>query len=205
MRRENSKLRTSVYRKPVHTDRLLDQCSYHPTCHKATSVRTLTRRAHLVCDSRNSLSRETKHLQPHGNRVAHKPITTLRQLLTNVKDKVEPKDRQEAVYKIKCCDCPATYVGETGRNLNTRLTEHRRATKNGDNKNNIAEHHLQTDHRIDWDSAECISFSTDYYQRLTLESWFTNLEQCQQLPASYKRLINNKQNKLHKQTNQTHD
>ena len=115
-------------------------------------------------------------LQPHDIRVAHKPITTLRQLLTNVKDKVEPKNRQGAVYKIKCCDCPATYVGETGRNLNTRLTEHRRATKNGDNKTNIAEHHLQTDHRIDWDSAECISFSTEYYQRLTLESWFTNLE-----------------------------
>ena len=38
-------------------------------------------------------------------------------------------------------------------------------------------------------------YSTDYYQRLTLESWFTNLEQtplnrCQQLPAPYKRLIN---------------
>ena len=34
----------------------------------------------------------------------------------------------------------------------------------------------------------------DYYQRLTLESWFTNLEQMplnrrQQLPAPYKRLI----------------
>ena len=61
--------------------------------------------------------------------------------------------------------------------------------------NNIAEHHLQTDHRIDWDSAECVIYSTDYYQRLTLESWFTNLEQtplnrCQQLPAPYKRLIN---------------
>ena len=37
---------------------------------------------------------------------------------------------------------------------------------------------------------------SDYYQRLTLESWLTNLEQaplkrCQQLPALYKRLINN--------------
>ena len=34
------------------------------------------------------------------------------------------------------------------------------------------------------------------YQRLTLESWFTNLEQtplnhCLQLPAPYKRLIDN--------------
>ena len=33
-------------------------------------------------------------------------------------------------------------IGETGRNLNTRLTEHKRATRNGDIKNNIAEHHF---------------------------------------------------------------
>ena len=40
--------------------------------------------------------------------------------------------------------------------------------------------------------------STDYYQRITLKSWFTNLEQtalnrCQPLPAPYKRLLNRKQ------------
>ena len=79
-------------------------------------------------------------------------------------------------------------------NLNKRLTEHKRATRNGGLNNNIASHHLQTNHRIDWDFAECIICSTDYYQWLTLESWFTNLEQtplnqCQQLPALYKRLI----------------
>ena len=231
-----------------HTDRLLDQSSYNPTSHKATTIQTLTRRAQLVCDSTDSLTDETNYLnndfsknncnadfvrrntykptehnatnanptpvttatilyiqgtsetiarilQPYNIRVAHKPITTLRQLLTNVKDKDEPNDRQGAVYKIKCCDCQATYIDETGRNLNTRLTEHKRATRNGDLNNNIAEHHLQTNHRIDWDSAECVIYSTDYYQRLTLESWFTNLEQtplnrCQQLPAPYKRLIN---------------
>ena len=76
-------------------------------------------------------------------------------------------------------------------NLSTRLTEHKRATRNGDVNNHIAEHHLQTKHQIDWDSATCITYSTDYYQRLTLESWFTNLEQTplnrsQQLPAPYK-------------------
>ena len=88
----------------------------------------------------------------------------------------------------------ATYIGETGRNLNKGLTEHNRVTRNGDLNNNIAEHHFQTNRRIDWDSAECIIYSTDYYQQLTQESWFTNLEQtplnqCQQLPAPYKRLI----------------
>ena len=63
--------------------------------------------------------------QPYNIRVAHKPITTLRQLLTNVKDKDEPSDRRGAVDKIKCCDCQATYIGETGRNLTVRRTEHK--------------------------------------------------------------------------------
>ena len=120
---------------------------------------------------------------------------TLRHLLTNVKDKDEPNNRQGAIYKIECSDCQASYIGETGRNLNTRLTEHKRATRNGDVNNHISEHHRQTNHRIDWDSAKCLTYSTNYFQRLTLESWFTNLEQtplnrCQQLPAPYKQLIN---------------
>ena len=43
-------------------------------------------------------------------------------------------------------------------------------------------------------SGERFEQTTDYYQRLILESWFTNLEQTQlnrsqQLPAPYKRLI----------------
>ena len=123
-------------------------------------------------------------LQPYNIRVAHKPITTLRQLLTNVKGKGEPNDRQGAVYKIKCCDCQASYIDETGRNLNTRLTEQKRATKNGDVNTHIAEHHLHTNHRIDWDSSECVTYSTDYYKRLTLESWFTNLEQIPLRPTN---------------------
>ena len=91
---------------------------------------------------------------------------------------------------------------ETDRNLNTRMTENKWATKNGDVNNHIAEHNLQTEHQIDWDSVTCITYSTDYYQRLTLESWFTNLKQTplnrsQQLPTPWKRLIDKiKQNVL---------
>ena len=48
-----------------------------------------------------------------------------------VKDKDKLEDRQGVVYKIKCCDCQATYNGEAGRNLNTRLTEQKRPTRNG--------------------------------------------------------------------------
>ena len=114
--------------------------------------------------------------------------------MTDAKDKDKLQDRQGAVYEIKCCDCQASYIGETGRNLSTRLTEHKRATRNGDVNNHIAEHHLQTKHQIDWDSATFNTYSTDYYQGLALESWFTNLEQTplncsQQLPASSNDLL----------------
>ena len=67
----------------------------------------------------------------------------LRRLLTNVKDKNKSEDRPGTVYKIKCADCQATYIGETGRNLTTRLHEHEWASKKGDLNNNLAEHHLK--------------------------------------------------------------
>ena len=83
---------------------------------------------------------------------------------------------------------------ETSPVVQLRLTEHKRMTRNGDVNNLIAEQLLQTKHQIDWDSATCIAYFTDYYQRLTLESWFTNLEKTplnrsQQLPAPFKRLV----------------
>ena len=59
---DNNELHTTVYRKPMHTDRLLDESSYNPTSHKATTIKTLTRRAQLVCDTTDSLSDENKYL-----------------------------------------------------------------------------------------------------------------------------------------------
>ena len=92
-------------------------------------------------------------LKPFNICVAHKPITTLRQLLINVKDKDEPRNRQGAVYKINCSDCHASYIDETGGNLTTRLTEHKRASRKGDVNDHIAELRRLKNHTIDWDSA----------------------------------------------------
>ena len=67
-----------------------------------------------------------------------------------------------------------------------------RATRNGDTKNHIAEHHLQTKHQIDWESATCLR-NIQTTINGSLESWVTNLERTpmnrsQQLPAPYKGL-----------------
>ena len=76
----------------------------------------------------------------HVTLLLDEPTTTLRHLLTNVIGRNESNNRQRAVYKIKCSDCQASYIGEAGRNLTTRLTEHEGATRNGDANNHIAEH-----------------------------------------------------------------
>ena len=65
-------------------------------------------------------------VKPFNFRIAHKPSRTLLHLLTNVKDKDDPKERQGTVYRIRCNDCNGTYIGETGRTLTTRLGEHQR-------------------------------------------------------------------------------
>ena len=57
--------------------------------------------------------------------------------------------------------------GETGRNHITKLTELKRAARKGDLNNHIAEHHRLTNRTIDWDSVQCLTYSTDYFQRLT--------------------------------------
>ena len=51
--------RMTFYRKPRHTDRLLDQSLHNLTSLKAKTIRILTRRAQLVCDLPDSLQDET--------------------------------------------------------------------------------------------------------------------------------------------------
>ena len=218
--------------------------------HWATTVRTLTRRAQIICDSADSLRDEDEHLRQifykndysdefidtnkykhdkqndvcanketknelttvslpyirgisetiarilkHFNiRIAQKPTRTLRHLLTNLKDKDDPKDRQGTVYRIRFNNCNGTYIGKTGRTLTTRLGEHQTATDKEDLTNSIAQHHRKTGHDINWDSATCLTHTTDKDQRLTLKSWFTNLQpnplnRSRKLPAAYERLL----------------
>ena len=55
-----------------------------------------------------------------------KPQTTLRQVLVHPKDKVEKQKKAGVVYEIPCSQCEKVYIGETGRQLGTRITEHRK-------------------------------------------------------------------------------
>jgi hypothetical protein len=66
------------------------------------------------------------------------------------------RPKTDVIYKIPC-ECGKSYIGETGRTLETRLNEHKRTVSKGDpNTSKLMEHISNTGHRILWDEAEVI-------------------------------------------------
>ena len=103
--------------------------------------------------------------------VCFKPVKTLRRLLSQPKDVVPMWSKSSVVKKVKCKDCKASYTGETGRSLETRITEHNRALQKGQtNVSALADHAWRVGHLIDWDSMTILGVSSGYYSRPAFEA-----------------------------------
>lgn len=57
--------------------------------------------------------------------IAYTVTNKLNRIIKNQKDPLPAQKLSNVVYKINCGDCDASYVGQTGRQLNTRIKEHR--------------------------------------------------------------------------------
>ena len=51
---------------------------------------------------------------------------------------------------MKCKDSNAQYIGETGKELNKRITEHKNAIARRDPLSHIFQHINNTGHNFDW-------------------------------------------------------
>jgi len=112
-------------------------------------------------------------LGPLDIRVAFRPHSTLRRQLVHPKDPV-PMDQCTGVvvYQIPCSECPKVYVGQSGRTLKHRLSEHRRALQKGDvAASALAEHVWSTGHQVNLSKAEVIDSHPSVTTRCLLESW----------------------------------
>ena len=82
-------------------------------------------------------------------------LTTLRKVLVSPKDKTNLEKRSGVVYSIKCKDCDSLYIGESGRNLEKRLEEHK--SKAASFKSVITEHDERSKgHNIDWENVKVL-------------------------------------------------
>ena len=89
-----------------------------------------------------------------GIRTVFNSGKTLRQTLTHVKSTTPEEKKQGVVYEVPCKDCEAVYIGETGRNLQERVKEHKYAVKRRDKNNGIAVHAWSEDHMVNWEEAK---------------------------------------------------
>ena len=64
-----------------------------------------------------------------------------------------------------CKDCEKLYIGETGRTLKKRVSEHKQAVRKFNMNNGVAAHVHNEDHRIDWDRAKVIGQQEFYWKR----------------------------------------
>ena len=91
----------------------------------------------------------SKILTKHKITPAYSNPKKLKVMLGNSKDK-EPPENNSGIYKVSCQNCDGCYIGQTKRNIKTRLKEHLyAANRNLKEKSAIAEHIINTGHKMD--------------------------------------------------------
>ena len=94
------------------------------------------------------------------------------ELCSEIKDKIPLDKKKGVVYRIKCSDCSASYIGETVRSAEVRKAEHIRHTKNGKIESSaVAEHVWNENHSIDWKNVEILDMEKSWMGRRVRESW----------------------------------
>ena len=77
---------------------------------------------------------------------------------------------EAGIYSIKCHICKKTYVGETSRNIQIRLSEHKRAIKHGNLDNAMVIHMSDTGHDFDLEGAKMLKYAHNKRRRKMLEA-----------------------------------
>ena len=97
-----------------------------------------------------SLSHRLSRILCHSNlHPAFYTLNNLKHAFSHLKDPIHLRDKS-GVYKLECVDCPATYIGQSGRKLRIRVAEHMNAVrKNRPNDSAFAAHLLETGHSFD--------------------------------------------------------
>jgi len=70
------------------------------------------------------------------------------------------------VYKILCKDCNASYVGQTKRQIKTRIKKHSNNIKSDTSKHSVITEHIPKYlHTFDWDNIKMLDKESNFYKR----------------------------------------
>jgi hypothetical protein len=85
----------------------------------------------------------------------------------------ESKKKKKLVYKIPCLNCDKCYIGETNREKETRMKEHKADIRKHTESSNVAKHANEEKHSFNFTQSETIALETNWRRRIIKESLFT--------------------------------
>ena len=87
-----------------------------------------------------------------------------------VRHQKRPQNQNSVVYEIPCTGCQKSYIGETGRGLNTRVAEHKRDLRHHRTSNALVVHVDECGNLPGWDRADTLKQGLDKTNRRAIES-----------------------------------
>ena len=94
--------------------------------------------------------------------VSWQPVRTIGQILPS-KDPYNPEEKSCVIYQVPCSDCNFVYIGQTKRDLKSRLAEHKLAIKSQESeKSALCEHYMRFDHIVDWNNSKILKTEAHY-------------------------------------------
>ena len=127
-----------------------------------------------------------------------KTTNKLNHIIKLGKDKIETLKKSNIVYKINCKNCTANYIGQSKRNLEFRVQEHKRDVNNKKKTSALANHVINTSHTIDIKNIKVIDQEKNYRKRIFSEmlhihnnsNTMNKMEDTKNLKMVYKNTLN---------------
>ena len=140
---------------------------------KPPSPQIHSNQSHLRLPFTNSTQSLLRTLNVNENvaKVSFNYPNSIGRNLVNVYQRLSHNDKP-CVYKIPCKDCDKVYVGQTGRNLNTRIVEHKRSVRYGQENSALFQHMQNVGHVIDWNNSTMLFKSKCSFSRKIVESCY---------------------------------
>lgn len=93
--------------------------------------------------------------------------------IKSTKDSLDTMSRINCVYSVPCNNCNGTYVGQTKRVLNIRISEHKRNPSLPPKQHTaMTKHAIDKDHRFLYDNVRVLGHEERPYRRNLLEMYF---------------------------------
>ena len=112
-------------------------------------------------------------MKSHDVKIPGKTSNNLKNKLCNLKDQRTVENKKNIVHQLKCNDCPAEYIGETGRNAGIRMNEHKRDINNKKISNNMFLHNKNNHHSFNTNHVKIIASETKCYRRKFVEACYS--------------------------------